>query len=288
MLRTLKFIWTHPIASTHRGAALCRYARWQLGTRLLATPCLIPFVESTQLLCERSMTGATGNLYCGLHEFGDMGFLLHYLRPGDLFVDVGANIGSFTMLASGVVGAESIALEPVPATLAMLRRNIAVNGIEARVLALGVAAGSARRRVRFSCDRGCQNAAVDERYRGISTEVPMVPLDEITTTMAPCLLKIDAEGADGDVIKGASDTLRNPTLSAVLVEGDSAAIATMMSDTGFARASYNPMTRSIVTRDGRPNRLPTDTRNNLWLRGVQGVQERCRTARTFTVYECAF
>src|SRR5688500_6393396 len=105
MLNTLKFVWTHPISSANRLSAISRYARWQIGTRILRAPVLIPFVESTQLVCERSMTGATGNHYCGLHEFGDMGFLLHFLRPEDLFLDVGANIGSFSILASGVAGA---------------------------------------------------------------------------------------------------------------------------------------------------------------------------------------
>ena len=60
------------------------------------------------------MTGATGNIYTGLHEFEDMMFLLHLLRPGDIFVDAGANIGSYTVLASAVVGAKSISFEPVP------------------------------------------------------------------------------------------------------------------------------------------------------------------------------
>jgi hypothetical protein len=49
------------------------------------------------------MTGATGNLYVGLHEFEEMAFLLHFLRPGDLFADVGANVGSYTILAAVAV-----------------------------------------------------------------------------------------------------------------------------------------------------------------------------------------
>lgn len=52
------------------------------------------------------MTGATGNIYVGLHEFEDMAFLLHVLRRTDLFVDVGANIGSYTILAGGAAGAK--------------------------------------------------------------------------------------------------------------------------------------------------------------------------------------
>jgi len=43
----------------------------------------------------------------------DMGFLLHFLRKDDLFLDVGANIGSYTVLAGGAVGAKSISFEPV-------------------------------------------------------------------------------------------------------------------------------------------------------------------------------
>jgi thymidylate synthase len=62
------------------------------------------------------MTGATGNIYAGLHEFEDMAFLLHLLRSEDMFADVGSNIGSYTILASGVVGAKSVAFEPVPST----------------------------------------------------------------------------------------------------------------------------------------------------------------------------
>ena len=70
------------------------------------------------------MTGATGNIYAGLHEFADMAFTLHFLRPDDLFMDVGANVGSYTLLASGVCKARTISFEPYPETMAALRRNI--------------------------------------------------------------------------------------------------------------------------------------------------------------------
>src|SRR5687768_15941867 len=212
MLGTLKFIWEHPISSANRGAALSRYVRWQVGTRLLKAPVMMPFVESTSLVCERSMTGATGNLYCGLHEFGDMGFLLHFLRPGDVFVDVGANVGSFSILASGVVGARTIALEPVAATFACLKRNIAANDLEKKVTSCRVAAGPARGSVRFSIDRGPQNSAVDRTYAGDAEDVPILPLDEVTENKAVTLLKVDAEGSERDVLAGATRTLRHRAL----------------------------------------------------------------------------
>jgi hypothetical protein len=50
--------------------------------------------STSSTLRRKSAFCVTGNIYCGLHEFADMGFVLHFLRPGDLFVDVGANIAA--------------------------------------------------------------------------------------------------------------------------------------------------------------------------------------------------
>ena len=57
------------------------------------------------------MYGATGNIYCGLHDFEEMSFLMHFLRAGDVFADVGVNVGAYSMLAASV-GARAIAFEP--------------------------------------------------------------------------------------------------------------------------------------------------------------------------------
>jgi FkbM family methyltransferase len=92
-----------------------------------------------------AMACATGNIYCGLHEFVDMAFVLHALKSNDVFLDVGANIGSYTVLASGVCGARTIAFEPDPKTAEHLRRNIEINALDDLVkvheVALGRAAG---------------------------------------------------------------------------------------------------------------------------------------------------
>ena len=72
----------------------------------------------------------TGNIYCGLAEFADMAFVLHVLRAGDLFVDIGANAGAYTLLASSVAGAKTTCFEPVPATYArLLTINPAIKNI---------------------------------------------------------------------------------------------------------------------------------------------------------------
>jgi len=77
-------------------------------------PVLVPWVGSTSQVIETGMTGATMNLYYGLHEAADMAFVLHALRPDDVFLDVGANVGTYSILVSGVAQARTTALEPIP------------------------------------------------------------------------------------------------------------------------------------------------------------------------------
>jgi FkbM family methyltransferase len=57
-----------------------------------------------------------------------MALTVHLLREGDLFVDIGANVGSYTVLASGVLRAWAEALEPAPVTADILELNVRVNG----------------------------------------------------------------------------------------------------------------------------------------------------------------
>ena len=100
--RLLRYVWNHPLnVRGGRLAAIGRVFRWQLASRLLPGPIALPYVGDTWLFATRGMTGATGNWYCGLHEVAEMAFVLHLLRPDDHFVDVGANVGSYTILAGG-------------------------------------------------------------------------------------------------------------------------------------------------------------------------------------------
>ena len=76
------------------------------------------------------------------------------LRPGDMFVDVGANIGTYTVWAAEL-GAEVIALEPSADAFARLAENLALNGYQARIIraAAGAQAGTAR----FTVGQGTTN-----------------------------------------------------------------------------------------------------------------------------------
>src|SRR5688572_299749 len=99
LLLPLKFIWNHPLASRNKALAFWKFSAWQFRQLFMPGSVLVPFVEQSRLLVTKGMKGATGNIYNGLVEFEDMAFILHVLRPGDSFADVGANVGAYTILA---------------------------------------------------------------------------------------------------------------------------------------------------------------------------------------------
>ena len=102
---TVSYILRHPLNRGRPARALSRFIGWQVQSRL-TSPIAVPFVDGTRLLVSRGMTGATGNIYCGLTDFEEMAFVMHALRPDDLFLDVGANVGSYTVIAAGAAGAK--------------------------------------------------------------------------------------------------------------------------------------------------------------------------------------
>ena len=61
----------------------------------------MPWVDKTVLLAQKGETGIFQDIYCGLHEFSEMGFVLHFHRLEDRFMDIGENSGVYSVLRTG-------------------------------------------------------------------------------------------------------------------------------------------------------------------------------------------
>lgn len=273
---TARFFKSHPLTRDAQWRAWGRFAVWQLKSRLQGEV-IHPWIEGQKLAVTRGMAGATGNIYAGLHEFTDMMLVLHYLREDDLFIDVGANVGTFTVLASGVCKGRSIALEPDPWAMRALRRNLELNGLMGRIEALEMAAGASRSEVNFTTSGGTTNAVVD--YDGAQTRrVRQDTLDAIVGSRMPAMIKIDAEGYEEQVLSGASDVLAKPSLKLIISEGLSPLIEAQVGNAGFKRVYYDPHSRALLDR-------PSDTHpaDPVFARDIPFVLRRLADARPVQV-----
>lgn len=271
LLDTLRYITNHPLTRERPLGAVLRFAGWQVISRL-RREIQVDWVGGSKLCARNGMTGATGNIYCGLHEFPEMGFALHLLRPGDLFLDVGANIGSYTVLASKVCGARSIAYEPDPDAVAALSRNIAVNGIETLATVRQAAVGDHDGEITFTVGLDTMNHVADAAYLA-GRRVAMVRLDDESAAAAASFIKLDVEGFEVDALRGAQETLSADGLLALQSELQSEAVRDQLASRGFRQAWYDPFKRELSTA---PNSLAST--NALFIRRIDEVRRRLATA----------
>ena len=133
------------------------------------------------------------------------------LRPGDTFVDAGANIGFYTVLASKLVGPSGrvVAVEMMPDTAAILRHHVELNGlanVDVIEKALSDQAGEVV--TAHVTDGKFGQATISNISEGRAVKVETTTLDLALTDVREIrLMKMDLEGVEGRVLRGAGDVL---------------------------------------------------------------------------------
>jgi FkbM family methyltransferase len=155
-----------------------------------------PSSESTAFWCNRHFRPADATL------------LRRYLRPGDTFVDVGANVGYLSLLAWTRVrpGGRVVAIEAHPRTCGFLAGNVRLNRfpIETHNVAIGERPGELWFTSLRSDD---QNHAVPDSAGRAGVRVAVTTLDRLLGSMTVDLLKVDTEGFELHVLAGAAAML---------------------------------------------------------------------------------
>jgi FkbM family methyltransferase len=288
-LSTLRNIVRHPLNSANRPAALLRYVKWQVGSRLVPGAVVVPFVNNTCLVVPRGMTGATQHVYTGLSDFAECSLLLHMLRKNQLFVDVGANVGVYTVLAAGVVGAQVISIEPVPQTFSKLCTNIRANDIVDKVTPHNIGVARQEGTLRFTADLDTMNHVIkDEAWNGPSVQVPVSTLDAILVDRTPTLIKLDVEGWESEVLAGATSTLCSTSLLGLIVEMNSTdaafspnelAVHECLLANDFRPHAYDPLTRSLTLLPSKNLKSV----NTIYLRNVDQITALLASGPAFEV-----
>lgn len=186
--------------------------------------------ESTQattlygakLACQRRDFIQRRIAYFGLFEPNLTYFIAASLKPGDIFIDVGANIGYFTLLASKRVGPSGrvYAIEAAPSTYRLLRDNITLNGADnVRALNVAVAERECHARVHAVEDHNIGMNRVEYVESASNGSVPGRTLPAIVGAdfARAKFIKVDVEGAEAAILPGIFDALVEADSEAVLV-----------------------------------------------------------------------
>lgn len=149
----------------------------------------------------------------GTYEKGTIQLLKTYLQAGDSFLDIGANIGLMSVIASGLVGEKGIvyAVEANPHTVPILQKNCELNAcrnVEIIPVALSDTAGTAMLFENWEVNRGGASL-ISQSAEEKGIEVKMERLDDLFDEKTPVrLVKIDVEGFEPQVIRGGMNWFR--------------------------------------------------------------------------------
>lgn len=164
--------------------------------------------------------------YRGLYEPEVVACLDEALRPGDVFLDIGANVGYFASIAGRRIGITGrvLAIEPAKDLAARLRSDVSAAGRRAaHVEVLEVALGDSSRDGTLLDVAGLNRAgerslSVDEAGAAHGMHVRVCPLDELLPDLCFDVAKVDVEGAELQVLQGMVQAIRRSQPRLLLVE----------------------------------------------------------------------
>jgi FkbM family methyltransferase len=254
MINILKRIYRHPLNEGRRINAIFKFIKWQVSSRLWGGPFVYDWIDGSRLIISNGMVGATGNIYVGLMEYEDMSFLLHYLKEDNLFFDIGANVGVYTVLASQVKKANSVAIEPISLTYERLIDNIQINRLS-NVVSMNIGLSFEKSKLYFTTGKDAMNSVALPSDKD-TLEVEVDTLDNLSSIYGyPKIIKMDVEGYETNVLRGASKTLESDNLEVIIIELNGSGnkfgysdedIHTNLQLMGFDSFTYDPFNREII------------------------------------------
>jgi FkbM family methyltransferase len=254
------FLSSAEFAQTHLNSDNARFTFADLRPELVELDPIKLYVSARDHAVSRALINGNAD-----YEPHVRTVLSKLLRPGDTFLDIGANIGYFSMLAAHLVGGQGrvIAIEPNPENCLLIRSSLAANGFR-HVEVHSYAAGTAPAMFALEVD-GSNGRLVPLAGRPsmamLRFLVPVAPLDSLLAD-APRLdvIKIDVEGAEPMAFGGLQATLQRhkpaiisefaPAMLRATSGVEPQAYLTLLTNLGYGIA--------VINHDGSTMPLPTD------------------------------
>ncbi len=213
-VQVLSDVWNHPANRSRRFRAMWRALRFQIRTRLSGRPVIVEFAHSSRVSARLDGAGSQRAAYAAFPDWNEMTAWLRHLRAGDRFIDVGANVGLYSLLAAEA-GCSVTALEPFPDSREQLEQNNALNGYGIEILEVALA-DRAGTMLLAGQDALRQHLVVGGTDQGLVVAVQT--LDEVLGDGSAAGVKIDVEGAERLVLEGGRRALSERRIALLQLE----------------------------------------------------------------------
>lgn len=283
----LRSVWRHPANRGRRTRALARALTFDALSSVRRRPWQIELPTGTRVNCypyddpHGSLAFACG----GWSDFNEFGFLRHYLRKGDAYLDVGADTGLYAMFAAGITGSDAPLdlFEWSPRSRQRLEANVLLNHLKgARIFAHAVSnqAGDAQR----ATQRRPAGVLNDYRPQVAAQDVPRVRLDDVVGDRDYAVGRLACDAPEPLVLDGAAQLMQRGSPRVWLMQVCPRRLASFdgwgpvrlgrwLSRRGYLLAAYDAQSRALELR-------PTPTAEDRQLLAISESHVRHVVART--------
>lgn len=207
----------HPLTRKKPFGALYRYFKFNCFQYINEKPKVYNWIDGLKFYAQKGDAGIVANVYFKLFDYEDSMFLIHNLKENELFVDIGANVGHYSLLAAGICKADVFAFEPIPATVIKLEKNVSLNGLSHKIRIFNLGLGAENSNLNFTNTKGVMNS-VSLGFETDIVSVEVKKLDDVLINSVPNFLKIDVEGYEYFVLKGGENILKKKELKYIIIE----------------------------------------------------------------------
>lgn len=222
LIKSLRLIFTHPLNREKPLSTLLRVIWWKVNQIIFHLPVIYQITPNRKCICYPDSSYGGLIVYLGMPEYEGNSYILNNLKPNDTFIDVGACIGDYSLFASSIITKGHIyAFEPYKKSIEMFEENILLNEIKNITVFDGVASDKNGYEY-LSIEKESEvNHIVHEKNMHNGIKVPSVTLDRYITEnniKKVAILKIDVEGSEMKVLKGAEKSIDAHKIKKILIE----------------------------------------------------------------------
>lgn len=223
LIKSLYRILTHPLNKTHKFRTIFRLIWWKTNQLTLRLPAIVQLTPEAKCICYPESSFGSQIIYTQLPEYYEMLFVQKVFNSEDVFVDVGAGLGDYSLIAaSKITKGRIFAFEPDPVAFSYIRENVALNNFWDRIFISAKIVSDKNGYEKFTTNKISElsHISTGKPKKESLLEISSITLDKFFNKKGGRIkiIKIDVEGAELKVLQGAKNLLKKRLIDYLIIE----------------------------------------------------------------------